>query len=157
MQLHMTASGIPSTRKLIAPNMALHELEDGNLISWQINFDIRPETIFSYYILDSLIKSGGLLIPKAEKYAAAKIRNVIFTIYLDAAVASNFWAPCLKTYILDLYHTKTNRFTIYHRSDIRKTFWSAIKILFMKIIERDDIMPHTLDNLTLYMECSLNL
>ena len=86
--------------------------------------------------LINLNKEPDIRVPKQNKIDD-KIRNVIFTIYLDTAVASNYWAPILKTYILDLYHTKTNRFTIYHRSDIRKTFWSAIKILFMKIIERE--------------------
>ena len=111
--------------------------------------------MYNYYILDSLIKSGRILIPKAEEYAENKIKNVIFTIYLNAAVASNFWAPCRKTYILDLFRIKTRRFSIYHPSDIRKTFWSAVKTLFMKIVKRDDIIPMILDNLKLYMECTL--
>ena len=157
MHLHMTVLGIPLTRRLHVPNITVYDFKEGNgplfASSKYWRLELHCDGFYNYFLLDCLIKCGGILVSKARSYAATKIRNVSFNVEL----IGDFWCEFRnESYLQKLRKIRSARFEITRRKDIRSTLWTAISTLFMNILNCEDLLPHSVYNLTMYIECRPN-
>ena len=153
IHLHLLTQGIRYKRIFHVSDMTLYTSAEGSGSGlgsrklWKINFKINSQ-FCDYSILDCLIKSGEVLASEADRYAATKIRNVVFTMELRVRVI----ASEERFIIGSMNNINTKRFEMIY-PEIERTFWSVVKSVFMEMVNLKINIPYAIESVTLYIEC----
>ena len=159
IHLHLLTSNVSYKRIFDVSNITLYNYAEGSgsglasMKLWEIYFT-RNSQLCDYSILDCLVKSGEILASEADRYAARKIRNVVFTMELRVRVIADIWCDLEERFIIGSTNINTERFEMIY-PEIGRTFWSVVKNVFMKIVKLEVDIPYAIENVTLYIECCL--